>query len=458
MLSERALSFRTKLTYGFGDLGNAAAATVIPLLFLFYLTDVAGISPGRAGTLLLICKIWDAIIDPYIGIRSDRLKSRLGRRRPFFIAAALPFGILFGLLWTIPDAMADKPALYIILAYLAFTTVFSLIQIPYNSLTAQLTQDYHQRTLLTTYRMAFSIGAGILFSVVPIEIVHAFSDQAKGFSVMGWVVAGIIVLSPLALFIFIREDAPVTLPEQQGFFAGLRIVARNKPFWSALVMFLFSWMALDVLAAMLIYYIKYWLNLEARTDVFLGLVFVTAAIFLPLWLKMSNRFGKKPAFIAGAGLMVLTLLALFLIPADAHMLAYFLCFFAGVGVSAIHILPWAIIPDVIEFDELKSGQRREGLYSGFASLLRQLSTSIALFLVGILLEAAGYVPDAVQTETAARMIRIIIGPVAASMYLISILAILVYPIDFEFHSRMTHILAKKRKRHDATHSQGQLEA
>lgn len=447
MDNRQALSFKTKFTYGFGDLGNAAAATVIPLLFMFYLTDVAGISPGRAGTILLLCKIWDAIIDPYIGIRSDHLRSRLGRRRPFFIAAALPFGILFGLLWTIPPAMADRPGLYITIAYLAFTTVFSLIQIPYNSLTAQLTENYHERTLLTTYRMAFSIGAGILFSVVPIEIVHAFEDQATGFSVMGWVVAVIIVLSPLALFFFIRETPLTESTKPQPFLEGARIVLRNKPFWSALVMFLFSWMALDILAAMLIYYIKYWLQLEARTDVFLGLIFVTAAIFLPFWLWLSRRLGKKAAYVSGAMLLMFTLLALFIIPSDAVTPAYILCFFAGIGVSAIHVLPWAIIPDVVEFDELKSGRRREGLYSGFASLLRQLSTSVALFLVGWLLESASYVPDSAQSDEALFMIRLIIGPLAATMYFVSILAILVYPIDLEFHQRMTRILEQKRGRH-----------
>lgn len=443
----KPLSFRTKFVFGFGDLGNAAAATVIPLLFLFFLTDVAGISPGKAGTILLICKIWDALVDPYIGVISDNSRHPMGRRRPFFLFASVPFAVLFGLLWTIPSAFAARPGTYIAMVYIAYTTAASFIQIPYNSLTAQLTTHYHERTALTSYRMAFSIGAGILFSVIPIEIVHAFEDQRQGFSIMGWSVAAILIASPLALFYFIKERPREMGEEAIDWRRGIRIIMANKPFWLALIMFLFSWMALDVLAAMLVYYIKYWLQKESWISLYLGTVFVTAAIFLPGWLALSRRIGKKASYLMGSTLLTLCLLVLYLLPGTAHLPALLLCFLVGIGVSAIHVFPWSIIPDVVEYDELKSGKRREGLYSGFASLLRQLSTSGALFLVGMLLEQAGYQPNAAQTPEALRMIRLLIGPVAAIMYLISMAAIWFYPIDQVFHDRMNNLLARKRTRH-----------
>lgn len=424
---------------------------------MFYMTDVLGISPGRAGTILLVCKIWDAIIDPWIGIRSDKLQHPMGRRRPFFMYASVPFAVLFGFLWTMPAAVAAHPGLYITFIYLAYTAAASLIQIPYNSLSAQLTQDYDERTEMTGYRMAFSIGAGILFSVVPIEIVQAFEDPGRGFSVMGWLVAAVMILSPIAMVLYLKEEQSSPSDRQMGFFEGLKLVARNQPFWSALVMFLFSWMALDVLAGMLIYYIKYWLDKESWSSAYMGTVFVTAAVFLPIWSRLARRIGKKPAYLIGSGIMVVSLLTLFFLASDAHVPALILCFIVGIGVSAIHILPWAIIPDVIEYDEMKSGERREGLYSGFASLMRQISTSGALYMIGILLESSGYTANVDQTPETLMMIRVIIGPLAAGMYLISMLAIWFYPIDSDFHKRMNLILEKKRKRHDPADPHSQIQ-
>ncbi len=448
-MSSSPLSFKTRISYGFGDLGNSAAATVIPLLFLFYLTDVAGISPGRAGLILLICKIWDAVIDPFIGTWSDHLKHRFGRRRPFFMWSALPFGLLFGLLWSLPSWADAHRDIYVMIIFLLFNTAFSFIQIPYNSLNAQLTSSYNERTLLTTYRMAFSIGAGILFSIVPIRIIQAFPDPVMGYRVMGWSVAAVLVLSPLVLFLNLREDDAPDTARELSFMQGFRVVLRNKPFWSALTMFLFSWMALDILAAMLIYYIKYWLNQEALSDVFLGLIFITAAVFLPVWLRVSEHIGKKSAYIWGASVMCVSLMAFYTLPRHALSAAFFFSVTAGIGVSAIHVLPWSIIPDVVEYDELKSGQRREGLYSGFASLLRQLSTSFALFIVGMLLDYSGYQANAVQSEQVLSTLRLIIGPIPTAMYLISIVAIVVYPIDYPFYMRMQALLIKRRSNHDA---------
>jgi len=438
---------KTKIVYGFGDLGNSIAYTIIGFFYLFYLTDVAGISPGIAGTIMLIGKIWDAVVDPFIGHASDHLKSPLGRRRPFFLLYSLPFAIFFYLLWNVPDVGYLWKIAYVSGSFLIFITFFSLIQIPYSSLTAQLTEDYDERTRLTAYRMAFSIIGGLVCAVLPIEIVHAFADPQTGFRAMGLVFALVIFLSPAALFLWIRERPKQQKVEKFSFFKGLREVFRNRPFIFALLMFLFTWGAVDVISAMMIYYIKYWLNMESQTSVLLGLVFVTAVVFLPFWNWVCSRLGKKTSYILSSLLMILVFLSLLFLPQDDRFWVYILCFFGGVGISAAHIIPWSILPDVIEWDEIKTGKRREGIYSGFSSFLHQLSASGAMFLIGIVLELAGYVPNSEQARRSLFAIRFLLGPVPAILFLGGIIAILFYPINAEMHRRMKSILSKKRARY-----------
>ncbi len=443
-MADERLSKRTKFFYGFGDLGNSIAFTIIAFFYLFYLTDVARIRPGIAGTILLVGKIWDAVVDPFIGHKSDHLQARMGKRRPFFLFSALPFAVFFFLIWNVPSATTAVKVIYVAITFLLFITFFSLIQIPYTSLTAQLTHNYHERTSLTAYRMAFSILGGLVAAVVPIEIVHAFESQSQGFMVMSAIFALIVFFSPLFLFIFIKEKKSFEKPEKMDFLKGLRVVFKNKPFISAIIMFLFTWGAVDVISAMMIYYLKYWIHLEDQTSVILGLVFVTAVIFLPFWNYMSKCFGKKKTYFVSSALLAIVFTALFFLPRDDRFWVYGLAFLGGVGISAAHLIPWAILPDVVEYDELKTGKRREGIYSGFASFLHQLTASGALFLVSIILELVGYVPDVEQGTRSLFAIRFLLGPLPALLFVGGMIAMIFYPITVEIHQRLQLILQKKR--------------
>ena len=379
------LTKATKLAFGFGELGNSIAFTIILFLYLNYLTDFVGIRPAVAGLILLVGKFWDAIIDPFIGRSSDNTKSKMGRRRPFFLFSSIPFAGFFFLIWNVPQGSPSLKIVFVVVSFLAFITCISLIQIPYCSLTAQLTQDYDERTSLTGYRMVFSIMGGFFAAVIPLAIISQFSSQRAGYSVMGFVFAVVILLSPLALFFFIKEQKDAVGTEEMSFFQGIKEVFKNRPFIPAILMFLFTSMSIDVIGTVMIYYAKYWLRREEQTSLLLGLVFVTAALFLPVWYKISLKLGKIKTFILGSLFMILVFSSLFFLHADDTFFIYVIAFLGGVGISMAHLIPWAIFPDVVEYDEIKTGKRREGIYYGFGFFLRQLSTSGALFLVGILL-------------------------------------------------------------------------
>lgn len=475
-----------KLLYGFGDLGNSLTYTTIGFYFLFYLTDIVKIDPAIAGTILFLVKIWDAIIDPFIGTISDSTKSKWGRRAPFFLFFSFPYALTFILLWLNPFTNNLK-IIYVLLIYPLYVTFASLIQIPYNTLSAELENDYDERTSMTAYRMFFSIIGSLLVAVVPMLIVNGFSSKRFGFFIMGLVIAIPSFFSALSNFIITKNHyysskvmnnnftndfnkkklkkndinkseielenrSNINKTNNKGFkiqFDNYKIlikgIFKNRPFIWVMLIYLFTWMMVAVVSATLIYYIKYVLNNEKLTSVILGSIFITAIIFLPFWVKISKTIGKKKSFTIGMGSLAIILAIFSIINVKSYFIVYFLAFLSGFGVACAHVIPWAMIPDVIEYDELKTGQRREGIFNGVISFMQQLSSSAAMLFIGFILKISGYVPNAVQKKSALIGIRFLTGGLTSILIILAIISAYFYPITKQKHSKILNLLKQKKK-------------
>lgn len=443
----RTLPVRTKLAYGAADFGFSAAYTVVAFYLLKFMVDVVGLRPALAGTALLIGKIWDALIDPYIGHFSDRHRTGWGRRRPFLLWFCVPYGLSFVLIWLLPP-IANQWLLagaFTVLNML-FITFFSLLAVPYNALGPELTRDYDDRTSITAYRMAFSIVGGLAASALPLFLVEAVKPVRSGYALMGGVFGSIVALCPLIAFFGTREEADDGEGEAESFWSGVAAAVRNKPFLLSLLGFLANWVAVDVVSAVFLFYLVYYMRLrEAASQPVLFAVFAVAALCLPLWVRISARIGKKNAYIAGLGYLAAVLLAAIFLPPGRPGLVYLLAVAAGVGISAAHVIPYSIIPDAVEYDELHSGRNREGVYFGLVTFLQQLASSGALFLVGLTLELSGYVPNAVQSARALWGIRLLLGAAPALLLLLGILAMVSYPITRDAHAGIVAELASRRQ-------------
>ena len=447
-----------KIIYGAGDSGFSLTSTALALLYLDFLVSVVGLDPRLAGISIGLGRIWDAFNDLVIGTLSDRTRSRWGRRRPYLLFGALPFGVAFILMWVVP-AMPSQTALliYYTAMYILFDTFFTLVNVPYIALTPELAPGYDERTSLHSYRMAFSIGFGLLGAVAPLAIVDAIAGAGVGgpalhsaYMVMATLLGLASVLPVWLVFAVVRERPEFQDLPTPGLVDSFRMAASNKAFLIVAGVYLLTWMPIDLIQFVLVFLIRDYFRLDggARDLIFL-LLFGVGVLALPLWVWISHRLDKPRAYQLGMAFLAVVLLALSFMPPGRANLVFLLAALAGIGVSAAHAIPLAILPDVIDWDELRRAQRQEAAYYSVITLIQKLVGAVTITLTGTLLSASGYVAnanlvDGLQPATALGTIRFLAGPLPAVFFVAGIILVSFYPITRARHARILSLLVKRR--------------
>lgn len=444
------LTRRAKWIYGSGDLGFSLTNTIRNVYLALFLTDVVGVTPAVAALAFFVGSTWDYLNDPIIGYLSDRTQTRWGRRRPYLLFGALPFAAAFCLLWWRPplDGTAAL-GIYYAAAFALFDTAATFVYMPFYALTPELTDDYDERTALTSTRMFFSILGGLMAFTIPLWIVGGFQpDHAGRVQLMG-LIFGVVSALPLLLVFWGTHERPefMQLRPTASLWRSLSVTWRNRPFLFGLGLFLFNGVTMSILEVVLLYYIKYVVRHEAESDLIMATIFVVAMIALPLWEWVSRRFNKRWAYIGGIAFLAAVLLVLSsLSPQTGLEVIVLLSVLAGVGVSAMHVLPWAILPDAIEHGELQTGERQEGMFYSQITLAQKIASSVAVPLVLLVLHTSGYVANSpTQPESAVAGIRLVSGPVPALTICLGILFTLLYPLGREKHHEITRQLDARRK-------------
>jgi len=443
------LSKRTKLMYGVGDLGFSLTLTIIATYFAIFLTDVVGISPGIVAAAIFIGRSWDYINDPLIGYISDRTRSKWGRRRPFLLFGAIPFGIVFILLWWKPPWTNEVVlAVYYAAAYVLFDTAATFAYMPYFALTPELTTNYDERTSLTTYRMFFSILGSLVAFTVPLVIIGAFVPESAARILTMGIIFGVVSMLPLLLvFAGTREQPEHMEMEQTTLRQSLRAASKNRPFLFGLGIFLLTWVSIDILQTSLLYFFKYVIHRQDQSDIFMAVIFITAICTLPLWSWISRRWSKRHAYMVGIAFWAAVQLVLITLSASTGTsFIVIICILAGIGVGAAHVLPWAILPDAVEWDEWQTGERHEGIFYSLVILIKKVASSIAIPLMLLILEFTGYVPNATQQPPNALLgIRLVIGPIPAILLITGIYLAFRYPLTRERYEQICRELEIRRK-------------
>lgn len=430
---------------------------------MVFFTNVAGIPAGLAGSILMVGKIWDAVNDPFVGFLTDKTKSRRwGRRLPWLLYGAIPFGVFFFLQWIVPPFSVWGKFWYYVVIGLISQVFYTVVNLPYTAMTPELTQDYDERTSLNSFRFTFSIGGSILSLILSIIVSSVISDRGQQYIVLAAVCT---VISVLALYwcvygtrdrVLAFEAKRIQLEEPQSlpFPEQIKIAFTNKPFLFVIGIYLCSWLGVQITASIIPFFVVNCMGLkDADVPKVMVAVQGTALVMLFFWSNLSKKVGKKVVYFLGMILWIIAAAGLYYLQPGQLTLMYIMAIMAGFGVSTAYLVPWSMIPDVIELDELQTGQRREGVFYGFMVLLQKFGLAFGLFLVGNALQAYGF-KEAVagqttlptQPESALLAIRLAVGPLPTVCLIAGLVLTYFYPITREMHAEIMMKLQQRREK------------
>jgi len=388
---------KAKLCYASGDIYGGGAFMIFSLLFMNFLVLVEGLPIVATTIIIFIGRLWDAVTDTIMGRISDKTRSRFGRRRIYFLIGILPvFMSFFMLFYSFGIESIIIKVIYFTLSYMFFGTVFSIVMVPYNAILSDMTSDYNERTSFTTIRMICSGAAALICAVVPSIIIKSIGHeqngplQIPGYLVMGLIFGAAFGLCWLVVFWGTWERENVPAPEKFTIASWLSVFS-NKAYKNFLGIFLSFQIAVDLVLALFIFYIDIVVRQYQNYELVVGTLLVCSMLLMIVMGKLAEKKGKAfPLYIGIPVWMISTLAFIWLDPGVPVIALCILAALIAVGSSAGNLSSWSMLTDIYDIDEIRTGKRREGLYSGMTTFIRKFASGIAVLLMGLGLQAMGF--------------------------------------------------------------------
>jgi GPH family glycoside/pentoside/hexuronide:cation symporter len=439
------LSIPKKMAFGICDLGGNAYFTLIGFSLLFFLTDIVNLNPLLAGIAIAIGRVWDAITDPMMGYISDRTRTRWGRRRIYMFFGAIFLFVCMILLWIKPF-FDDQIMMFwwFTFVYCAANTAYTMINIPYGALTPEMTPDFDERTSINAYRMVFAV-LGTFTATIGVNMILSGMEASFGvagsWALMGLIMGAIFTLTALITVFGIKErdNREDKKPHQAGlsdFIKSYIAVLKTKPFIPMLIGWTCHITGVNILMGTILYFFeRVYLNKDLVTPTmggFLG----AALVFIIVWRWVSRGLGKKQTYNLGMGIMVIALSIVFFIdPASGFLPILIMIIIGGAGFATQYIMPYAILPDIVEYDAIKNGVRREGEFYALWTFTSKLGQAFASLLIGWILNLVHYsqTPD---TALVANAVKAMFSFGSAGFMILGIIAVSFYPISHAVYDKM----------------------
>ncbi|MDX2168050.1 MAG: MFS transporter [Deltaproteobacteria bacterium] len=424
MAEKPEVPVKTKVLYGLGELGVNLKNETVNRYLLFFYADTLRVSPTAVGLMMLLGKAWDAITDPAMGYVSDTTRSRWGRRRPYVLAGAIPMGVCFYLLFAPPFGLESGGLLvYLLLMSLALYTFFTVFTVPYLAWGAELARGYHERTAVVQIRSLCGLVGGIVGASLPLVLVGMYPGDARGgFASMALILGVAVAAAALVPGLTVRDAGRDKLPVASftHFLSGLTNTFANRDFRVIFITFCLMTVSAAMGTAIQLVVVKYRLNMEAEFPL-LALTFGLAfAASFPLWFGLSQKIGKPRAMLFGLSLGVVAPLGWVIVqPGQVGAMLVFMIV-AGVVTGSLTLAASQAI-DVVDLDELLTGEQRAGAYFGIWAFGLKLATAIGQFLGGLLLDFVGYAPGAPQDANTLWWLVMLVGPLQSVVTLAGLL-------------------------------------
>ena len=406
---------------------------------LYFYTDVVGISPLLAGWIYALGIGWDAITDPYMGYIAERTRTKMGSYRPYILFGSIPLAFSFVLLFWVPPFEGNFLFIFLIMVNLFHRTCFTIVSVPYSSLTARITDDSEERTKLTTARMLGASFGTLTISALGFPIINWFGsgEESLGFIYLG-VCSGLAAIFILAITVkTVRErNFNLEITQLPKFSEVSKSIVNNYAF---LIVFA-STLTLITTSIMfnknLIYYTKYALDLHECQGLILGVSSASAFLAIPVWAYSALKIGKRNSWLISMILLVFSFLFFYLYPIKNLLELLIVLAVLGIGNGATGVLFWSMLPDTIEYGEWKTGVRTESSLYGFMTFAQKGGIAISALILGVLLTNIGFVPNTIQTEETLENLKTLMTFIPLSGVVLSFILVYFYPIDSKFHKKL----------------------
>jgi len=437
------LPLATLVTYAAPGLGFGFMMMLVSTYFMKYATDVLAIPAATMGAILLLSRAWDAVADPVAGYVSDRTRTWLGRRRPWLLAGALPLALGFALAWSPPASLAP-PALawWTGGAVLLFFTSLTLCRMPHEALGAELSRDYHERNrVFGVKRALFGVGTLLVFPALS-ELGEASDPRASALR-LAVAASGATALLLLVTGFAIREPAAHQGRGAAKPLAAVRDVLANPHARRLLFVSFLQQVATGTVTTAAAYHTQYVLGDPGAFPLLLGCFFVASLASIPLWLRLGRRFEKKPLLVVSMAGVGGILGAMFAVGEGDHALLFSLAAAGGCLAGGLDVIMPSLQADVIDVDELRTGERKEGVYFAGWHLAEKLALGVAAAVTGLALAASGFVPNAEQAAPALLAMRLLLSLFPLVCYSAGALLFLRFGLDRAAHARVQRALAER---------------
>ncbi len=433
-----SLSLRLRLFFGAPGFAGASLAIPIGVLMPRFYSDVVLVPLGAIAVAAALARSLDALTDPLMGWLSDRTRSRWGRRKPYIAGAIVPTALCFVALFAPPEHLSPGSAAFWFGASFGFFFLFStIVEIPYSALGAELADDYRERSRLFGMRSVFAAAGAIIAALMPTILAGLglegertiLRSMAVGYAVL-------LVLLNAGLLWQVPERREFSERAPNPLIPGVRRALRNRPFRILLLAGIMSSIPGAAPAVLMPYFVQYVLGAQdplGMTGLYLMIYLGSGLLFVPLWMGIAGRFGKLPSFLLASSVGVAaSLLYWFAGPGD-FVFAGCVYFLTGTVSQAGAFLIPAMAADVIDYDELRTGKRREAQFTSFWALIPKF-VSIPSYTVPLaVLAGVGYVPSAVQNESVLFWLRFMYSLFPAIFYVAALLILSRYPISEAVH-------------------------
>ncbi|MDJ0927255.1 MAG: MFS transporter [Gammaproteobacteria bacterium] len=424
-----------------GTLGVSLQLNTFAVMVLFFLVTVLKIEPVIAGALITGSKLYDAITDPLMGAISDRTRTRWGRRRPYLMIGGLGCGLSFALLFAIPP-MSDPMMLYIYVgaALILLSTFYTIFNVPYLTMPAEMIDDYHERSVMMSYRV-FLISVGTLIGVSAAPAMPTWFEEGLGlnepaaYRLMGAIIGGLMSAAMVASF-FGTARARFTDPVRDSMPLGqkIQLMLSNTPFLLYLGLKLAGLFSLAAVLASQLFFVVYIMERSPAVVAIFGLAqFAAQIVTIPMWLQLSKRTSKTYILVLASIATLLISATWFLSGPGEPLWVYGLRgVLLGIAAAGTLLGTQAILPDIMEYDYRRTGLRREGIYAGMASFIEKISSAFAGVVIGGFLSAMAFdkeLPPGEQPESALLAILICMAVIPMATLAIKLICLYFFKLD-----------------------------